>query len=257
MSSKGRKEGVKPGAGKKRPAKRPEPAVSGKGGKVATTKAAKPKAKAQAKPRGKGGGANRGAKGTRANKGKPPRISSDTYNKLWLAYNEKQVLDYCAKKAGVNRRTAERYIDGPGAPEYMMHPIAARYARVQSTAQDEEDLTLAKFRSEMLKDVILPSMKIVMSERVLLSKDAAARLEEAQKAKKGDKIKGARVGLESLTRSIDRMIRLGEKMLGGADIKVEGSGGIERKFADWTEEELLEYGTTGKVPERLRGSNGE
>lgn len=193
-----------------------------------------------------------------SNKGRPaapkkgkrrtPGISTATYNKLWDAYRERQSIDYCAKKAGVNPKTAEKYIDGDGAPEFMMHPIAVRYARVMQAAQEEEEITLSGFRRDMLNDVVLPTMKLLETERVLGSQDAVKRLTDYKKTKK---IK-TRVGVEALTRAQDRMVRLGERMLGGADIKVEQGGTLEDKFRGWTEKELVEYATSGKMPDHAK-----
>lgn len=174
-----------------------------------------------------------------------PVISNKTYNLLWDAYREKQNVVYCAKKAGVNEKTARKYIDGPGAPHAMMHPIGARWARVQEAAVEEEDLTLAAFRRQTLHDLVLPGMKMLESERALAGQEIMRRLEEF---KKNGTIKG-KMPLSVFVKTLDKLARLGERMLGGADLKVDQHvGGLEQEFEDWSEEELIEYSTTGRKP---------
>jgi hypothetical protein len=182
-------------------------------------------------------------------KKRQPTISTETYNKLWEAYRERQNVSYCARQAGVNHKTAERYIHGPGAPELMMHPIAARWARVQAAATEEEDMTLAAFRRRALTDLVLPGMKMLESERGLAGQDLMKRLEEY---KNTGKVKG-KMPLGLFVKALDKLTRLGERMLGGADVTLnQRVGGLEEEFERWTEEELIEYATTGRKPKDMQ-----
>jgi hypothetical protein len=178
-------------------------------------------------------------------KKRQPTISTETYNKLWDAYREQQNVSYCARQAGCNMKTAERYINGPGAPEAMMHPIAARWARVQSAAIEEEDMTLAAFRRKTLHELVMPGMKMLDGERSLAVQELMNRIAEF---KKTGKVKG-KMPLGAFVKALDKLTRLGERMLGASDLKTEQHvGGLEHEFEGWTEEELIEYSTTGRKP---------
>ena len=177
------------------------------------------------------------------------QVDAGMYNRMWDAWCEKQSIAHVAKVAGVAESTAKRYIDGTGCPEAGMVPIKKRWLRVQARVQAEEELSLIKFRREQM-GIVSDAISAAAGELVLMKKDVEQRIEEMKNANP-DELPRASTSLDKLTQSIDRMVRLGERLLGGPDNINENRDGSER-YETWTVEELIEYSTTGKVPDHDR-----
>jgi len=177
------------------------------------------------------------------------QVDAGMYNRMWDAWCEKQSIAHVAKVVGVAESTAKRYIDGVGCPEAGMVPIKKRWLRVQARVQAEEELSLIKFRREQM-GIVSDAISAAAGELVLMKKDVEQRIEEMKNANP-DELPRASTSLDKLTQSIDRMVRLGERLLGGPDNINENRDGSER-YETWTVEELIEYSTTGKVPDHDR-----
>ena len=176
-------------------------------------------------------------------------LTAKQYNEMWRAYAERQTVEHVAKATGLNVRLVRRYVSGRGDPNRGMEPIKKRWLRVQSQAQAEEELTLVQFRREQMK-LVQGAIKAASEELLLMREDIRRRI-KAYKDSEGKASPVVGTSLDKLTQSIDRMVRLGERILGGPDQIKENRVGIDR-FENWTIEELVEYSTTGRVPDHDR-----
>lgn len=177
-----------------------------------------------------------------------PVITAEQYNRLWAGFTIKQTPAFAARHAGVPERTAIAYIDGEGRPDLGMVPIRERWQRVMSAAQDEANLTVAEWHRRNLQ-AIQVAMGTVSTEIALLAEDAKARLAAWQQGG-GAAPPELREGLSKVAETADRLIRLGERMLGGPDAKIQvgPATGLEAL----TVEELVEFATTGLLPAGYR-----
>ncbi len=194
----------------------------------------------------------------------PPRIAPSTYNAMYQAYKERQSVAHVARAAGVSYDTATHYVTGPGAPDFAMEPIRARFLRAERSRQQEEDMTAAKAAKMRIKlvDAIL---NLAEGEGVLLQDDLKARvddyrarLEEWKKgspATRGEPPRApVKLGLGSLGKLVDRMVRTEQFLRGGYDSKI-GVADATGRFANYTDEELLQHALTGRVPDHDRSAN--
>lgn len=174
----------------------------------------------------------------------PPRqvISAEQYNALWLTWLETQRVEECARRAGVDRKTARRYISGPGCPEKGMEPILVRHERVLRQAKEDEDMVLLKWRQESFSQVIAKTMQLLKGEAILHQRDLNKRLEASKQGADA----GPSLPLDRLVGAMDRTYRMGEHALGGPDATIEQTRGD--RFTHWSEEELLEFWETGRRP---------
>jgi len=163
----------------------------------------------------------RKAKGKRP---KGPAISIDTYNAMYDAYMAQQSAAYVAKTAGVDRRTAKRYIER-GDPKRNLRPLKQRYQAVIQSAQQKADYDLATARAE-----------VQGAARVMLH-----RLAERIRLLDPDELDANRV-----TTSLKDLQVVLERTLGVADASVEVRA--ESRFADWSLEELVEFAVKGVAP---------
>jgi hypothetical protein len=174
------------------------------------------------------------------------RISADQYNALWRAWVERQSMTFAAEAVGVAVGTARRYIDGDGDPVRGMEPIRKRWLRVQARSQAEEEQGILEYRRKQMK-LVTRAIDTVGAELELARADVVERVRALRvAAEKGEAGPKASQSLEKLTSSIDRMVRLGERLLGGPDVVRENRD--RPAFDTWTVEELVEYSTTGRVP---------
>lgn len=189
-----------------------------------------------------------GRKGRRA-PSRIPVITAEQYNRLWAGFTIKQTPAFAARHAGISERVAVAYIDGAARPDLGMVPIRERWQRVMNAAQEEANLTVGEWHRRNLQAVQV-AMGTVSTEIALLAEDAKARLAAWQQAG-GAAPPELREGLHKVAETADRLIRLGERMLGGPDqrIQVSGTAGLE----GLTVEELVEFATTGLLPPGHRG----
>ncbi len=175
-----------------------------------------------------------------------PQITAEEYNRLWAGYTIKQTVDFAARHAGLAPRLAAFFVDGLGRPDLGMHPIRERWARVMAATQEEQALTVTEWHRRNLQAVQV-AMATVGTEIALLAEDAKQRLATYQ-AGGGASAPELRESLSKVAETADRLIRLGERMLGGPDAKVQVSGGMSADLAQLTVEELVEFSTTGMLP---------
>lgn len=174
-------------------------------------------------------------------------VSYEQYNVMWTTYLETQSIAECARRANVNQKTAQKYINGKASPKRGMEPIAERFRRIQSAAKKEEDLTYQRFCSEQLK-LVIELLNIQMGEIYLVHEDTKKRVDEykANKAKGGDPVS---LPQKDVVRNLDSMIRLGMRLMGGPDQTLEHK---DSRFANWTDEEKMLFLEKGIRPDHDR-----
>jgi hypothetical protein len=128
-------------------------------------------------------------------------------------------------------------------------PIRERWQRVMNAAQEEANLTVAEWHRRNLQAVQV-AMGTVTTEIALLAEDAKQRLTAYQTAGGGSPPE-LRESLHKVCETADRMIRLGERMLGGPDQKIQVNSGSG--LDTLTVEELVEFATTGLLPPGHQG----
>jgi hypothetical protein len=175
------------------------------------------------------------------------RINAEQYNAMWRAWVERQTIAFVAERVGVSPTTARDYVDGEGDPQRGMEPIRRRWLRIQARSQAEEEQTILEYRRKQMR-LVTQALDTVSGELALARADVVERVKALQEAtKKGLAGPRASQSLDKLTSSIDRMVRLGERLLGGPDVVRENRDRGD-SFETWTVEELTEYATTGRVP---------
>lgn len=174
------------------------------------------------------------------------RINAEQYNAMWRAWVERQSVAFVAEAAGISPGTVRDYVDGNGDPARGMEPIRRRWLRVQARTQAEEEQSILEYRRKQMR-LVTQALDTVSGELALARADVVERVKALQEAsKKGLAGPRASQSLDKLTASIDRMVRLGERLLGGPDVVSERRD--RPTFETWTVEELTEYATTGRVP---------
>ncbi len=176
-----------------------------------------------------------------------PRLNVDTYNRMQTAYFEKQSLRYVVKAARVAARTAKFYVEGPGKPDFGFVPIKQVWLDIQIEAQERVQLTLVKFREDQIKE----AQEIVgtsVAELKLVRAEVFRRVTKYKESAGKDIETGASLG--SALGSYGQAVRLVEHLLGGADVTMEHRG-ID-KYRDWTDDEIINYLETGRVPDHAR-----
>jgi len=176
-----------------------------------------------------------------------PGIKPATYNKLMDAFFVHQSIQKAADTAGVGWKCAKFYIDGPGKPQNGMGPIRQAYLDVQVEAQEKKQLTLLRFHEEQTKE-LEEILAVTLAELRLIKAEILERAKEFHDSN-GKTIKtGATLG--SALKTYERGAKLMERFLGGPDQIHEHS--VDDTYANWTDEELVEFMTTGKMPDHAR-----
>lgn len=159
------------------------------------------------------------------NKRKIGFLSIDKYNEMYAVYQEVQSPDAVAKRCGVHRDTATKYIE-EGDPARNLRPLKDRLIRVMEGAQARQDYTLEMARSEMQRIA-----------RVLLVKTA----EKVKELQPSD------IRPDLLPRLLTDLQKVIERTMGVADATYR----VEKDdpFAQWTIEELMAYAQTGIMPQ--------
>lgn len=178
---------------------------------------------------------------------KAPIVTAEIYNQMWFAYMKVQNIAVVAREVGVTHRTAKKYIVGPAAPEYGMVPIRERFNRVQSRAQQEQELDLLSFRRKEQSNA-LSQLNMMHGEMQLAFADVRQRLEKYKKdkAQKPDR----ELNLKDLVATYERAARHVEHLLGGPDLTVGGVATFD-PLNNLTDEEAQEYVTTGRLPQDI------
>jgi hypothetical protein len=177
-----------------------------------------------------------------------PRISADTYNKLQDAYFEVQTYAHAAKAAGVTKKTAKFYIEGPGRPEVGMTPIKQVWLDVQVEAQERKQMTLLRFQEEQAKE-LEEIVNTALGELRLVRAEVVRRLKRYKESGGKDIETGA--SFQSAIKSYERAVKLMERMLGAPDMTLKTTEGEDR-YRNWSDQEIIDYMETGKVPEHAR-----
>jgi hypothetical protein len=199
--------------------------------------------------KGKGKAAVPGRGGRKAPTKAITPITADQYNKLWAGFTIKQTPAFAARHAGIPEKLAVAYIEGAARPDLGMVPIRERWQRVMNAAQEEANLTVAEWHRRNLQ-AIQVAMGTVTTEIALLAEDAKMRLATYQQSG-GATAPELRESLHKVAETADRLIRLGERMLGGPDQKIQVNSGSG--LDTLTVEELVEFATTGLLPPGHQG----
>ena len=176
-----------------------------------------------------------------------PRISASTFNMLQDAYYEKQSVNHAAKAAKVSFKTAKFYIEGPGRPDLGMVPIKQLWLDVQTEAQERKQLTLIKFQEQVAKD-LEEVIETNLAELKLIRAEVLRRVKRYRDS--GGKEIETGSSMNSAMKSYERAVRLMERVLGAPDLTMKTEG--EDRYRDWTDDEILDFMTTGKVPDHAR-----
>lgn len=223
---------AKPKVKKKVGSSKPPKASKGSGkGRKPVSKAAKKK-----KPKGKNDKTTR-----------PPKITAEKYNALQEAYFIKQSIEGAGKVAKVTRKTARFYIEGPGKPEVGLVPIKQLWLDVQMEAQEKRQMTLMRFHQEQLKE--LEEILNTSLGELKLIRAATMRRIQRFKDSGGTDIETAS-SLGAALKSYERVARLMERFLGAPDATLTHR--TEDRYRNWSDEEIVEFMTTGKVPDHAR-----
>jgi hypothetical protein len=136
-------------------------------------------------------------------------------DELWAEYQTHRSIHEVASKCGVHHRTVERY--------RRIERWDERLQEIRAKAQEKADYTLAE----------------AMADSLRLVRTYKAKLSDAIKTKILD-------DKEATATELERVVKLEAFVLGG----VEGRQEIVGRFADWTDAELEEYASSGKLPAR-------
>ena len=174
-------------------------------------------------------------------------MTREKYNILRKVYLETQSYSHAARAAGVDHRTARMYIV-EGRPKKNF-PAIAPLVRGQARRDEARfEFTLEEFRRKYMKEIAE-----ALSGHVVEIRLHNRRIQ--MQAKKANEDEGYVPEVDSRmldsVKGLDILVRLGERMLGGADetVKVQSGGDFTKQL---TEEEAIEYLTKGVIPERLR-----
>jgi hypothetical protein len=143
------------------------------------------------------------------------RLDHIKIDELWAAYQVHQSVHEVARKCGIHHRTVERY--------RRIERWDERLEEIRAKAQKKADYTLAQAMTDSLK------------------------LVRAYKQKMSDAIASKVVCDEDVTASeLEKIVKLEAFVLGGVESRQE----IVGRFADWSDAELEEYASSGKLPAR-------
>ncbi len=152
------------------------------------------------------------------NKRKVGAITIDKYNEMYTAYQENQSPDSVAKKCGVHRDTATKYIE-EGDPSRNLRPLRDRFQKVMEGAQARQDYTLEMARGEMQRVARVLLVKAAEKVRQLQVNDIPATL------------------LPRLLTDLQKVI---ERTMGVADATVKVQ--TDDPFALWSLNDFLQIG---------------
>lgn len=206
---------------------------------------------------GKGGKGRRGRpeQAAESKKATPPesmrgsKVSAATYNTLQKAYFEQQSIERAANIAGVSWKTARYYIEGPAKPRLGMVPIRQAWLDVQAQAQERTQLTLLKFHQDQMKE-LTEIIDTNLAELRLIRAEVYRRVKKFRESK-GEEIDTGS-SMAGALRSYERAIKLMERMLGAPDLTLGSSDAAEERYKNWTDDEIVEFMLTGKVPDHAR-----
>jgi hypothetical protein len=143
------------------------------------------------------------------------RLDRSKIDELWASYQVHGSIHEVARTCGVHHKTVERY--------RRIERWDERLEKIRAKAQKKADYSLAEAMADSL------------------------RLVRAYKGKVSDAIASKVVCDEDVTASeLEKIVKLEAFVLGG----VEGRQEIVGRFADWTDAELEEYASSGKLPAR-------
>jgi hypothetical protein len=83
--------------------------------------------------------------------GRNKRVSVETYDRMWIAYQEHQTYSHVARAAGVARACATRYCK-ENDPDRNLPALEWRYRRLQEQTADIADRSVAEDRARLLRD---------------------------------------------------------------------------------------------------------
>jgi hypothetical protein len=157
-----------------------------------------------------------------------PLISIATYNQMYAAWCERQTVQHVMDTCGVNRTTAERYVE-KGDVTRKLPAIRARWENAVQRAQAAEDYTLVKERREV------QTVARAFLQRV------AARIA---------KLDPSELDANKVIVQLQVTQTVLERTLGVADTTV--SVQHDDRFRGWSNEELMEFARTGTTPPHAR-----
>lgn len=176
------------------------------------------------------------------------RITTVQYNALQRAFFERQSIDHAAEQAGVSWKTAKNYIEGPGRPEVGLVPIHQLWLDVQTEVQEKQQMTLLRFHEQQQKE-LQDIIDTNLAELRLIRAEVFSRVKKFKESKGTDIDTGT--SMTAALRSYERAVKLMERVLGAPDLTLRSSGGEDR-YRDWTDQEIMDFMTTGKMPDRAR-----
>lgn len=170
-------------------------------------------------------------------------ITVEKYNEMTEAFFKEQAVEFVARSSRVKWHTARKYIE-KGDPKRGLRPIRERFIESQKAVQKKHDRTW--------QDAKLESLEMVRAQKALLTK-ALNRLASNQ-AEQDSYITQANKDPKTLSDTISKVVRDESFLFGEADSRVDVLQGIQAKVEEWSPEELDEFISTGKRPDRLVGA---
>lgn len=179
-------------------------------------------------------------------KKKKNMMTREKYNIMRKVYLETQSYSHAARAAGVDHRTARRYIV-EGRPK-KNYPAIAPLVRGQARKEEAKfEFTIEEFRRKYMKE-IEEALKGHIVDIRLHNRRIQIQAKKAQEDVEYTPEVSSRL-IDSV-RGFDLLVRLGEHVMGGVDetINVTSSDFTQKM----SEEEAMKYLTTGEIPEHLR-----
>lgn len=170
------------------------------------------------------------------------RLKPETYQAITAAYIKHRTIQGAAKEAGVAERTVRKYVEF-GDPKHNMPAIKDRLQVIEETAQRIENMTLAKFRAEQMEPII----EALRTSRLELSLHRASAVERAKANREGAAAQPAVKFNEQVT-AHDRLVRLGQDMLGAGDVQKHEMHHTHDPIGELTPKQVQAYLLTGIMP---------
>ena len=233
-------------------------------GKVTGGKTEKKDATGKISPGGKRPSNRKPKRKAKNSGGRPPGITGEKYNQMYMAYRQKQTVKHVSDTVGCSYETAKFYVNGPGRPTDGMEPIRERYLRAERARQETQDDVEGERIKKRLR-FIDALLNLAEGETILYQKDLKIRMEQYEKdldewSRKPIGSRGepprpvSRMSLVAVTKVADKMGRMEQYMKGGHDQMI-GISDPSARFERYTEEELLELAMKGRIPDHDRSAN--
>lgn len=185
----------------------------------------------------------------------PRKVTPEMYQQGWVVFTKDPTVTAVKNAIGCDRSTAERLVyRGYAATGWEAYQD--RLIKLNKATQEKEDYNLAQSRAE--------AVKLLRGYRALLSTAVERDLRmmniiraDPERAASGElPPKVERMPHSSVASALDRLIRLEQLLLGGADGRLEITGknqaeaeAFAKMTAGWTDDDFIKFASTGELPD--------